>query len=365
MSLLTTLLASTGGGGGGGSVPGTILTPVVCASTVAFTVTYANGTSGIGATLTNAGAQAAISMDGISPTVGQRVLIKNQASALQNGIYVVATVGTGATNWVLTRSTDFDEPSEMTLGVTVEVASGTVQAATFWALTASVAAVGTNNVNFSSINVSYKISQSGAEIYAADAGANDTYVITLSPVPSAYTTGMVINFKANTVNTGTATINVNSLGAKTIVKNFNQTLADGDIAAGQFVTLIYDGTNFEMQSQTANASGGGGLTVVNQNSSTVTMTKSMDYFINNGASLVTLTMPATTAQGDQFSITGNSSGKWTIQLVGSQVINTGIASTTAAGTLTAGTQYDCAIIKCVTANTLFVVAYGYGTFTAA
>jgi len=94
--------------------------------------------------------------------------------------------------------------------------------------------------------------QIGAEAYAADAGANDTYAITLSPVPSAYVTGMVINFKANTVNTGASTLNVNSLGAKTIKKANNQDLADGDIESGQIVTLIYDGTNFQMQSQVGN-----------------------------------------------------------------------------------------------------------------
>lgn len=91
-----------------------------------------------------------------------------------------------------------------------------------------------------------------AEKYAADAGSNDTYVITLSPIPTSYTTGMVVYFKANTVNTGAATINVNSLGAKTIVKGVNTTLADGDIAAGMFCTLIYDGTNFVLQNPIAN-----------------------------------------------------------------------------------------------------------------
>lgn len=92
--------------------------------------------------------------------------------------------------------------------------------------------------------------QHNAEKYAADAGANDTYVITLSPVPTSYTNGMVVYFKANTVNTGAATLKVNSLGAKTIVKGVSTTLADGDIAAGQFCTVIYDGTNFVLQNPT-------------------------------------------------------------------------------------------------------------------
>jgi len=94
--------------------------------------------------------------------------------------------------------------------------------------------------------------QSGSQIYAADAGANDTYVITLSPVPTTYTTGMVIHFKANTVNTGAATLNVNGLGAKTIKKSYNLDLDNSDIKANQLVSVIYDGTNFQLLSQTTN-----------------------------------------------------------------------------------------------------------------
>jgi len=82
--------------------------------------------------------------------------------------------------------------------------------------------------------------------YAADAEATDTYAITLSPVPAAYTTGMVVRFKANTKNTGAATINVNALGAKSIVKNFNVVLVDSDIRANQITEIIYDGTNFQL-----------------------------------------------------------------------------------------------------------------------
>lgn len=88
--------------------------------------------------------------------------------------------------------------------------------------------------------------QKGAWLYAADAGANDTYAITLTPAPAAYTTGMVVRFKANTANTGAATLNVNALGAKTIKKDSNQDLVTGDIKASQFVEVIYDGTNFQL-----------------------------------------------------------------------------------------------------------------------
>lgn len=86
-------------------------------------------------------------------------------------------------------------------------------------------------------------------IYAADGGATDTYAITLASVPATYTEliGLPISFKANTINTGACTLNVNSLGAKAIKKNYTQDLADGDIQANQIVTVIYDGTNFQIQ----------------------------------------------------------------------------------------------------------------------
>jgi len=87
--------------------------------------------------------------------------------------------------------------------------------------------------------------------YAADAGSTDAYAITLVPAISAYATGQIFTFKANTVNTGAATLNVNAKGAKTIKKNYNQDLENGDIAAGMFVTVIYDGTNFQMVNQQA------------------------------------------------------------------------------------------------------------------
>lgn len=81
-----------------------------------------------------------------------------------------------------------------------------------------------------------------------DAGANDTYACSLSPAIVAYTTGQVVWFKANTANTGAATLNLNAIGAKTIKKNKDADLADNDIKAGQWVAVAYDGTNFQLVS---------------------------------------------------------------------------------------------------------------------
>lgn len=90
--------------------------------------------------------------------------------------------------------------------------------------------------------------QNASYIYAADSGGSDAYAITLAPAITAYTVGMAIQFKANTANTGAATLNVNGLGAKTIKKNVSSDLSTGDILAGQMVKVLYDGTNFQLVS---------------------------------------------------------------------------------------------------------------------
>ena len=95
--------------------------------------------------------------------------------------------------------------------------------------------------------------QNGSLIFGADSVGTDTYVITLVPTPASLDVGMVVNFKPLVSNTGAATLNVNGLGAKNIVKNFNQALDNGDLQSAQVVSLVYDGTSFQMQSQLGNA----------------------------------------------------------------------------------------------------------------
>lgn len=93
--------------------------------------------------------------------------------------------------------------------------------------------------------------QHGPTNYCADAGDSDAYACALSPAISSYSVGNSYRFKANTANTGASTINFNSLGAKTIKKaigGVTTDLADNDIRAGQFVDVVYDGTNMQMQS---------------------------------------------------------------------------------------------------------------------
>lgn len=137
-------------------------TSVVAASTGALTVTYSNGTGGVGATLTNAGAQATFALDITNPTVGQRVLIKDQASAFQNGIYTVTDVGSGSTNWILTRASDFDTPGTgpnfIQTGAAVYVSGGTSNGATSWVMnTTGTITVGSTSLVWAQISSSGNI----------------------------------------------------------------------------------------------------------------------------------------------------------------------------------------------------------------
>lgn len=98
---------------------------VLVATTAALTVTYANGTSGVGATLTNSGTLAALVIDGVALAVNDRVLVKNQAAPAQNGIYTVTNIGSASVAWVMTRGTNADTNAELA-GCLVCVDRGTV-----------------------------------------------------------------------------------------------------------------------------------------------------------------------------------------------------------------------------------------------
>lgn len=108
-----------------------------------------------------------------------------------------------------------------------------------------------------------------AGTFCSDVGASDAYVCSLSPAITTYVTGVHYRFLANTANIGSATINLNSLGVKTIKKavgGVTTDLADNDIRAGQWVDVVYDGTNMQMQSLLGNASAGGGATIASTSS---------------------------------------------------------------------------------------------------
>lgn len=113
---------------------------------------YANGASGVGATLT-AGGFGAFTADGESPTVNARIFVPFQTAGAENGIYVLSTVGDGGTAAVLTRASDFDTADEINAGDTVSVVAGTLYGGTTWMMTQTAAiTVGTTDITWQQIN---------------------------------------------------------------------------------------------------------------------------------------------------------------------------------------------------------------------
>lgn len=155
--------------------------PCIAATTANLSVTYVNGTSGVGATLTSTVNQI-FTIDGITPAVGARVLIKDQSTAFQNGIYTVTNAGTVSIPWVLTRATDFDSASQMFVGDALFVATGTVNGVTAWMQTATVTTVGTSSITF------VKLAKSGIESIAGT-----TNQITVNTSGSAATVSLATN----------------------------------------------------------------------------------------------------------------------------------------------------------------------------
>lgn len=111
------------------------------------TPTYNNGTAGVGATLT-AGSAGVLTVDGYSPAINEPILVKNQASALQNGVYTLTTVGTGGVAYVLTRRTDYNAPSNINYTGTIPVINGSTLANTGWNLDTQITAVGTSSMTY-------------------------------------------------------------------------------------------------------------------------------------------------------------------------------------------------------------------------
>ena len=143
-------------------------TPVRVESPTPLNATYNNGTAGVGATLTNAGTQAALVIDGVTVAVNDRVLIYTQTNQTENGVYVVTDTGSGSTNWVLTRSSDTNTygisgPTTLSEGSTFFVQQGVTGAGeTYTCNTQGVITFGTTNITFVQI--------SAVQIYSAGTG---------------------------------------------------------------------------------------------------------------------------------------------------------------------------------------------------
>lgn len=215
---------------------------------------------------------------------------------------------------------------------------------------------------------------SSANTIAGLATANSGVLITSSGgVPSIGTT-LPLGVQTNITEVGTLTVGtwnasvisgtyggtgVNN-GASTITIGGSVTFSGaftftGTLTAATSVTFPTSGT-LATTAQT--------IAVVNQNTSSATLAANTMYVINNGASLVTLTLPATAAVGDTYWIVGGSAGGWIVDEASGQTIHYGtFTTTTTTGSLASSNRYDCIKITCNTANTTFTAYDAQGNIT--
>ena len=128
------------------------------ASTANVAGTYNNGAGTI-----TAGSNGALSIDGATPTASDRVLLKNQTDATENGLYLVTTVGSGSAAYVLTRTPDADAAAEITGGAFVFVEAGTANADNGYVFTHNgTPTLGTTNITVEQFSGAGQISAGAA-----------------------------------------------------------------------------------------------------------------------------------------------------------------------------------------------------------
>jgi hypothetical protein len=191
------------------------------ASLTGGTVTYNNGTAGVGATLTLSSPLTVV--DGYTLLNGNRLMVKNEATQANNGIYTWATGGT-----VLTRATDFDTSVEIASGDYSFVTNGTLYAGTGWVQTQPVTTVGTDAIIWQQF--------SGAGTYTAGTG------LTL--------TGTQFSISNTTVTAG-------SYGSASSVPNYTVN-AQGQLTAAASTAIAINGNQIT-SGVVGTANGGTGL----------------------------------------------------------------------------------------------------------
>ncbi len=139
----------------------------------------------------------------------------------------------------------------------------------------------------------------------------------------------------------------------------------GTTASDPSATTLTNGTGISISSASGSITINNtqtALSYVDQASSSVTMAVNTGYIIDNGASLVTATLPATAALGSTFQLVGFSSGGWKLGQAASQLINFGnvVTTTGTGGYLQFNNQYDSVTIVCTAANTKFTVTASIG-----
>jgi hypothetical protein len=286
------------------------------------TVTYNNGTSGVGATLTTTGTYTTI--DGVTLADGMRILVKNEANTAHNGIY------DRTSTTVLTRSTDFDTPTEMAGGDFTFVTAGTLYDNTGWVMPDPVTTVGTSAVVW--------VQFSGAGTYTAGTGltltgsqfsvnASQTQITSVGTLGSLSVTGNITSGNLS----GTSIVGTLTTAAQTNITSvgtLSSLSVSGNVTAGNVIaTLNGSGANVSSISAT------------NISSGTLAQARLANASVTLGSTALTLGSTVTTVAG----LTSVTSTTFVGALTG---------AATTAGTVTTAAQGNITSVGTLTALTV-------------
>lgn len=260
---------------------------------------YANGTSGVGATLTGSANGALTAQDGWTPVVGGRLLVKNEVTGANNGIYTVTQVGAAGTPYILTRATDADQAAEVTGGMFtfIESTSSTLggsgwslsgtgtfvigtTAQVFAQFTGGAAYTAGNGVSIAGnvitvLGTTNRISVSGSGVDIAATYVGQSSITTLGTITAGVWTGTAIAL----ANGGTGA--TTAQGARTALKAAG--VASIDVPAGASYAFVHN----------LNSTDIGGVFLKEISSGVL---KSADYTVTD-ANTLTLTFGAAVGSG--------------------------------------------------------------------
>lgn len=223
--------------------------------------------------------------------------------------------------------------------------------------------VGSGSARGDSINLGQ--AQDSAYTYIGSISGVDTITGTLTPALTAYAAGQRFEFVSAGANTGAVTININSLGAKSITKLGTTALAAGDIPSGALVQIVYDGTRFQLTNLAAQtvATLGSGVTTTTQalydNSTKIATTAYADRAVRTPISSISASVGsnALTISASALTLDFRSTtlGSGTVTTVSGTPANLVISSGSTLGT-TNGVQSDIAVLAINNAGTIELAA---------
>jgi hypothetical protein len=228
---------------------------------------------GVGATLTNSGANAAITIDSVALSLTNRVLVQGQTNGFENGIYTVTTVGNGSTAWVMTRATDADQyaPSDVSklgYGDYFFITSGSSFAGSSYVVTTP-----TGEITFGITNIGFSQFAAAGSYSAGNGIAINGTVISanIDGVTTDIVSGNIVvkaNAQLTTPNIGAATgtsvsltgnVLANNVNANTLVTapnvNVTGTVLANNFTANSNITANNATINLALSGNTANFSG--------------------------------------------------------------------------------------------------------------